>query len=550
MRQTRIFAIVLSLLLVMTAFLPVSAQVAVTEPGQLPLVEEPLTLTLGIASNATVTDWETNEQSLYIEEVTGITLDFIELSKDEYITKVNLMIAAGGADLPDALIGSVSSESTLVSWGETGLILPLNDYYESGMNWFMRDSIETGCSVDYDTFVQYMTCYDGNIYGLPSYSESYNNEISSNRLIIYQPWLDQLSIDRHDILTTGDLYDVMVKFRDNDMNGNGDSSDEVPLISSTNYIGELRRALMNPFIYTASNYLIAEDGVVSQVFDRDAFREGIRFARKLVVDGLLMPESFTQDEKQMTAIQTQELPVCGVVARVSTSNIANSDPKRYEYLQLQPLTGPEGVCENPVTPSKPSVVMMITSTCENPDAAFRLGDYLCSQEMTIWGKFGRKDKEWHEPLEGELSAYTDAGYPTVIAVTNANSWADVSNHYWANSGPRIYGTLLFFGQAETGSGPARDLAINNALDIIEAHKVCDYDKYVGNLPLDEDETDVYDSVYTPIINYVDECWSRFVLGDLDIDSDTDWNAFVAEAKGMDLDAALEVIQAAYDRLHT
>ncbi len=545
----RILALALSLLLAAVALASASAQVAVTEPGQLPIVNEPLTITVGIASNTTVTDWETNDQSLYIEEVTGITLDFLELSKDEYIQKVNLMIAAGGADLPDTLIGTVSGASTLVSWGETGLILALNDYYESGMNWFMRDSVDNHCSIDYDTFVQYMTCYDGNIYGLPTYSESYNNEISSNRMIIYQPWLDKLGIDRYSIVTTDDLYDVLVKFRDNDMNGNGDATDEVPLIAATNLVAELRRALMNPFIYTASNYLIAEDGVVSVVFDRDAFREGIRYARKLVVDGLLMPESFTQDQKQMTAIETQELPMCGVVARVSTSNIASSDPKCYEYRHILPLTGPDGVRENPVTPSTPSVVMMITSACENPDAAFRLGDYLCSQEMTIWGRFGRKDLEWHEPQEGEVSAYTDAGYPTVIAVSNGASWANVSNYYWANSGPRMYGTELFFGQAEVSSGESRAWSIDNAMDIIEAHKVCDYDKYVGNLPLDEDETDVYESVYVPIVNYVDECWSRFVLGDLDIDSDADWDAFIAEAKGMDLDAALEVIQAAYDRQH-
>ncbi len=84
MKRNRILALALSLLLAAAALFSASAQVAVTEPGQLPIVNEPVTLTLGIASNTTVTDWETNQQSLYIEEVTGLTLDFVELSKDEY----------------------------------------------------------------------------------------------------------------------------------------------------------------------------------------------------------------------------------------------------------------------------------------------------------------------------------------------------------------------------------------------------------------------------------------------------------------------------------
>ena len=61
-------------------------------------------------------------------------------------------------------------------------------------------------------------------------------------------------------------------------------------------------------------------------------------------------------------------------------------------------------------------------------------------------------------------------------------------------------------------------------------------------------SEIVDGVYTAIQNYVNECWSRFVLGDLNIDSDADWEAFVNETYRMDLSLALEAIQSAYDRM--
>ncbi|MGI5899581.1 MAG: hypothetical protein ACOX8S_06600 [Christensenellales bacterium] len=49
-------------------------------------------MTVGMATNASVKDWATNEQTLCIEEITGIDLDFIDIAKNEYVTKIDLMM--------------------------------------------------------------------------------------------------------------------------------------------------------------------------------------------------------------------------------------------------------------------------------------------------------------------------------------------------------------------------------------------------------------------------------------------------------------------------
>lgn len=544
MKHVKLLSLTLVALMLLT-MLPVAVSAA--EPGSLPVTDEKITLTIGVMANGVVTDWNTNEQTLYIEEVTGVDLEFIEYPQKEYVSKVNLMIAAGGEDLPDMLMGTVTSKSTLVSWGDTGLIIPLNEYYDSGLNYWMRKSIEEGCDVSYDEFVSMMTCYDGNIYGLPSYSESTNNQVSGNRILIYKPWLDKLGIAREDIVTTEDLYNVLCQFRDLDMNGNGDTTDEIPMLTESGYIVNLRQALMNAFVFNQRDYLIAEDGKVDVVFNRDEWRNGVKFVRKLVEEGLIMPESFTQDKAQMTALMTQEPEIVGVIARVSNSNMSTSDPKYGNWYYVSPLQGPEGVCENPYSPSIPNANLLITANCKHPEVAFMVGDYLCSEEMTIWGRFGRKDVEWHEPLEGELSAYADYGYETVVAIITKALSGDVNNYYYANSGPRIYGTKIFYGQADTSEGEIHNQVLGNAKDLLYARTFIDYDKAVVGLDYDEDQQDVFDSVYTPIVNYVNECWARFVLGDLDINDDAAWENFVSEVNGMGLEEALDSIQAAYDR---
>ena len=44
---------------------------------------------------------------------------------------------------------------------------------------------------------------------------------------INKAWLDQLGLEVP--TTTEELYEVLCAFRDNDMNGNGDTTDEIPL---------------------------------------------------------------------------------------------------------------------------------------------------------------------------------------------------------------------------------------------------------------------------------------------------------------------------------
>jgi putative aldouronate transport system substrate-binding protein len=432
-------------------------------------------------------------------------------------------------------------------------VLNLTNYWNE-LNYFIKKNIDECCLISYEDYVRGMKAYNGNIYGVPGYSGSYHNQFSRWFILVYQPWLDKLGIDRYSIVTTEDYYNLLVKIRDTDLNGNG-TKDEIPLISCISYIQNVKQALMSPFITCQPNYWINENGQIDVVFNRDGWREGIRYIRRLVKDGLLLAESFTQDEKQMTAIQLRNPNVVGGVARVSTTNIPSADPRYFSYFQIMPLQGPSGMREIMRVPLGPSQSGFISAHTRFPEAAFRLVDYMAGEEISNWTRNGPKNIGWFDPKPGELSPYEAQGFfsqfKTTLALAATTNWANVSNSYWANTGPRIYGEKYALGQAlaSTVSETEKNFYYTQVKDYVGTGNFVNDAKRVSGLVYNEEEQEVINSIYTPVLTYVDECWTRFVLGDLNIDSNADWNTYLRELSRMDIPKAIAATQACYNRVY-
>ena len=126
----KILSVFLAALLALSLTGGAVAEVAVNEPGQLPIVNEPITLTIGVEQSAVIEDWETNAMTKMLEEKTGINLDFVVYPANEMGTKLELIVAAGGEDLPDVLLGNFT-QNQIMPWAEAGMILPLTEYFEN-----------------------------------------------------------------------------------------------------------------------------------------------------------------------------------------------------------------------------------------------------------------------------------------------------------------------------------------------------------------------------------------------------------------------------------
>ena len=74
---------------------------------------------------------------------------------------------------------------------------------------------------------------------------------------------------------------------------------------------------------------------------------------------------------------------------------------------------------------------------------------------------------------------------------------------------------------------------------------CDNEYYISDsLTLNEEELEVYNSVMTEVMTYVQEMQVKFILG---IESFDNYDSFIQKIKDMGVDQAINAYQTAYDR---
>lgn len=509
-------------------------------PGQLPLSDETITFTVGVAQSAVVEDWYTNAQTLKMQEDLNVKLEFVELpsAQADLIQKVELMIMAGGNDLPEIIMHGLGGLANLVKYGQMGMILPTNEYYET-LSYYVDKACET-TQLSKEDLLRYVTCYDGNIYGMFSYMESINNSYSGCRLMVYEPWLEKLGIAMP--VTTDDFVNMLVAFRDQDPNGNG-QADEIALMGYKDSVNtNLMRTLMNPFVYTQANYFINNDGVIEFAATQEGWKEGLIWIKSLFDQGLIDPLSLTQDQAQLTAIMSQEETVVGALARISATHLGATDIRRSEYVVLDPLQGPGGLRQSVLEPRLPGIGMVITKNCKDPEAAFLLGDYMCSEDLSVWNRFGEENVNWEAPSADAIGAYQDLGYPARIKIIS--TWGVLQNAWWAQVGPYVLSSAWQDGQA------AENIEYNGAVAIGRSLKTTlEYTNPnpVAGLVFNEEEQEIVNEFQSTINNYVQESFAQFITGAMDPEADFD--RYVAEFEKMGLNEYMEAVNSCFTRMN-
>ena len=123
----------LALFLVLIMLVSMPAYAATSEPGVLPIVDEPTTVSILLIDSLNVIDYDDNYMTKMYEEETGIDIEFVFLPESDPATKLNLMISSG-EKLPDVVSYGLSLTDAYNSAG-TGAFIPLNDLIDKyGVN--------------------------------------------------------------------------------------------------------------------------------------------------------------------------------------------------------------------------------------------------------------------------------------------------------------------------------------------------------------------------------------------------------------------------------
>ena len=317
-----------------------------------------------------------------MNETMGVNIIWECVSEDLLAERKNLIFGAG-VDLPDAFMGAGLTDFELITHGESGTLIPLNDFInEETMPNFMRVlEVRPG-------LLSEITMPSGNIYSLPSISEmsfiyedgnAYSIGSIPQFTAINRVWLDNLGLDMP--TTIDELYEVLVAFRDKDGSG-----DEIPLSFMHGHWAGGMSTLFSAFGFTNYSNRAVENGQVIFHPAREEYKEAIKFFHDWFAEGLIDMEVFSQDVSQYIA--KGNAGRFGVFTWWEIPEVVGELAYQYEYLGfLTDSYGNIGVNLNEsVTVARGSFA--ITNACRNPELLLRWVDQLYDPLYSMQAVYG------------------------------------------------------------------------------------------------------------------------------------------------------------------
>lgn len=295
-----------------------------------PIVNEPITLKVVSQKASLAPNYSEMPLMQSLVEKSNIKVEWNNIPETDFETKRNLLLA--GDELPDVFWNGKFTDYDLVKYGKEGLFIPLNDLIEKYM-----PNLSAEIKKD-PTIKAKLTAPDGNIYSLPGIEQTGLGRapfFSS----INTAWLDKLGLKMP--TTPEEFKEVLVAFKTQDPNGNG-KADEIPFSFMHVWwcadIGDLMAAFGMP---DNVDHRIVRDNKVIYTAVQDEYKEAIKYFHDLYAEGLIDPESFTQDPAQYLAKGQNEADILGSFVWWETAEVVG--PSRVANFEvMEPFFNAEG----------------------------------------------------------------------------------------------------------------------------------------------------------------------------------------------------------------
>ena len=528
-----------------------------SEPGVLPIWtgSEPAVIRVLTPENAKVI-WEDNEYTKWIEESCNVKLEFTFLPTTDTAAKFAAMVAAD--ELKDFdVINYQLSLTNAKMYADQGAIRDVSDFFAEGLA-VNCDAAVAKHPEQY--LISSITTAEGQIFGVPKIQIAPQNE-TKYKMWINKGWLDNLGLDFP--TTTEEFYDMLVAFKEEDANGNGDPDDEIPFITSTGFGGTATKFLTNSFVFEGDGdmFLLDADGNVTVSYIQDGWFEACDYLKQLCDEGLLSPDSFTYNNDALKAVACAEEDIVGVVTNSSCAFMGQStDPIRLRYYPIEPLVGPEGLHFSAYAASATQTCWMVTPWAKNPELCFRVGDFQFCEEGYLRGRYGIEPDNWMY-VEDYMAEHPNVTLELLIAGDHEKKYVmyndirdqTVNNLYWYEHMPYYAGDVDFENcyVADDGEGNLINFE-NNAT--CRQNTITGYyqavkpgpDVYVPALAYSTEELAVLAEYQTTIRTYVNEQRTKYIIGDeSDLNDPEVFKKNLYETFG--LQEILDIANAAYQR---
>ena len=333
-------------------------------------------------------------------EDTNVNTNFIEVAGSSWKEKINILFSTNA--LPDAILGDISVEEKYTQ------LYPLDE--------FLTEEIAPNIVKFFNSRPEYweiLKAPDGHIYSLPTGDETYWNAIDS-QMFINENWLK--AVGKEAPKNAAELKEVLEAFKNGDPNGNGDTTDEVPMTfrGIWGWGDGMENALAAFGVFESGSHVMTKDGEVKLAAKQDEYFEALKFFHELYEEGLIDSECFTQSSDQYKAKLAEEVDKYGVVITYDKQD------KTRNWLPLL-LADKNGNITVGLNNIEHVDGFSICKTCKNPGALVRWYDYCNKDVETVlnWNR-GVKGEMWKdaEGHEGMIELLND---PEIQKAKGANN---------------------------------------------------------------------------------------------------------------------------------
>lgn len=501
-------------------------------------------------ANTKLEDWEKYDVSqIFIKMLDEVNIK-IELECIDRTSLANVVATrmAAGVDLPD-MVAYIDSADDVLAWAESGLIYPVSDLLaEYDTDNTIINFYNERCPGAWEA----NTAPDGKVYWFSSLSKittrvqetgNYINPYNPFSVLLRHKWLEALEIEYKDFYTPEELYDILVAFQENDVNGNG-LKDEVITIDITSF----KNGLAVPFGLNQDLLIgLNGDGEVGCNFKNANFKDYITFVKSLVDAGLYDTAALNDSSNTIIANDRASMIYDGCNFGSYEQYLTGLYEDGWDRLYVPFIVDLDGdyttgfhAVGDALTSS--SNCFFVTKACKNPEAIVRLMEVVYSNEYALLSDRG---------IEGVTYTLNEDGSTNSITIATAdkdpikqNSLSGVGIALYALPCLRVNTRVNpWISRTPDQWGYLKHLFVSNLRN--------DYMQYgtweqhvIPQAIATKEEMEIVSEYRTVLETYASELLTDLILGRKSLD---DLDKYIAEMEELGLNEYCDMVVARYNR---
>lgn len=478
----------------------------------------------GYMSMFNVNSYDDTDTFKYVEEATGVDVEFTIVNNESYQQNFQLMVASG--DITDMVAGASQQYNSMAQMIEDGVALDLMEYQEYLPNfWNALDY--------YDAYKTIAITQDGTMPEVICIADDYKVQ---SGMQIRQDWLDKLGMEIPG--TPDELHDVLAGFvsecgADHALLLTGSTQ-----LTGTGIVGGFGTVGYDP---NATSNMYVVDGVVKNGFLDEAYKDYMEMVAQWYAEGLIASDFATESNDPFTS--NADAYISGGNAGVWSSMSDNMDSNMVSGKELNPDYNISPMAQpmlnkgdtfhfgdSRVGASAMGKSIAISDCCEDVELACAWIDFFFTDEGIKLANYGLEGVSWN---------YNDAGEPELDFAKLTDGFPMISfgmTYYTLACVATLQDFDRQFGAYSEANIAAMELWTETSDDLYTLP---------SQVELTYEESQEYSDIWSDLSTYANTEIFKFVMGEYNFDSD--WENFISTLKDMGVEDAVEIYQGAYDR---